>query len=56
MPALEVGQGPMDPHLVLYEIRLGAQHIQLTRREERTSSRSVSVKITGGAQVDSGGL
>jgi hypothetical protein len=52
--ALEVGQGPMDVHLVLNKIQLGKRYVQLARREERASLRSVSVEITGGTRVNSG--
>jgi hypothetical protein len=56
MSALEVGQGPVDAHLVLDEIRLGERYVQLTGHEECVSLRSASVEITGGARVNSGGM
>jgi hypothetical protein len=37
----------VDAHLVLDEIQLGERYIQLTRREECASLRSVSVKLLG---------
>jgi hypothetical protein len=34
MSALEVGQGPMDAHLVLNKIRLGERYVELAGHEE----------------------
>jgi hypothetical protein len=46
----------MDLHLVLDKVRLGEQYVELTRHEERVSLHSVSIEITGGARVNSGGM
>jgi hypothetical protein len=46
----------MDAHLVLDKIRLGERYVEFTGHEEHVSLCSVSIKITGGAQVNSGGV
>jgi uncharacterized membrane protein YgcG len=46
----------VDVHLVLNKIRLGERYVELTRHEEHVSLHSVSIEITGGARVNSGGM
>jgi hypothetical protein len=46
----------VDVHLVFDGIQLGERYVQLTGCEEHASLHSVSIKITGDAWFNSGGL
>jgi hypothetical protein len=46
----------VDVNLLVDEIRLSEQDIELTRCEESVSLCSISIKVTGGARFNSGGL
>jgi hypothetical protein len=46
----------MNAHLLINEVRLSERDIELAGCEESASLRSISVKVTGDARFNSGGL
>jgi hypothetical protein len=56
MSTLKVRECPVDVHLLVNEIRLSERNIKLTGGEEGAPLRSISIKMTGDARFNSGGL
>jgi hypothetical protein len=46
----------VDAHLVIDKVRLGKRNVELAGCEKGTSLRSISIKVTGDARSNSGGV